>query len=146
MTSSWDDSRQVRWLTDQGVDLFRGSGRLIGARRVEVTDKSGAVTGLQARRAVVLATGTTAAMPPVDGLADARPWDNRAVTAAKALPARLLVIGGGAIGVEMAQGYRRLGTSEVTVIEGSPLGCSSAKSRSPGTRCAQRSRPRGSPS
>ncbi len=59
-------------------------------------------------------------MPPIPGLADVRPWDNRSITAAKQLPRRLLVLGGGAIGAEMAQAFRRLGCDEVTVVEGGP--------------------------
>ena len=66
----------------------------------------------------MLATGTTAAMPPIPGLADAHPWDNRDATAVKDIPRRLLVLGGGAIGVEMAQAFKRLGSEEVTVLEG----------------------------
>jgi dihydrolipoamide dehydrogenase len=56
-------------------------------------------------------------IPPIDGLRDARPWDNRSVTSAKELPRRLLVLGGGTVGVEMAQAFRRLGCDEVTVVE-----------------------------
>jgi dihydrolipoamide dehydrogenase len=74
---------------------------------------------ITAGRAVVLATGTVALMPPIPGLGDAAPWDNRSATAARAVPRRLLVLGGGAIGVEMAQAFRRLGSAEVTIVEGS---------------------------
>src|SRR3954470_22912615 len=116
MTSSWDDSGQERWLADHGVRLVRGAGRLAGPRRVVVGD--GQV--LVARRAVVLATGSAAALPPVPGLAEARPWDNRSATAAKEVPDRLLVLGGGAVGLELAQAFRRLGSREVTVLEGGP--------------------------
>ena len=84
---------------------------------VEVESPEG-VRRLGADRAVVLATGTRSAIPPVDGLADVRPWDNRDVTSIKDIPRRLLVLGGGAIGLEMAQALRRLGVSEVTVVEG----------------------------
>jgi dihydrolipoamide dehydrogenase len=66
---------------------------------------------------VVLATGTSAAIPPIPGLRESEPWDNRSVTAAKEIPRRLLVLGGGAIGAEMAQAFRRLGAEEVTVVE-----------------------------
>jgi len=79
---------------------------------------AGGTRRLAARRAVVLATGTTAFMPPIPGLAEARPWDNRTATAATAVPRRLVVLGGGAVGTELAQGFRRLGSAEVTVIEG----------------------------
>src|SRR4051794_8654830 len=116
MTSSWDDSGQERWLADHGIRLVRGAGRLAGPRRVAV--EGGPV--LAVRRAVVLATGSSAALPPVPGLADARPWDNRAATAAKEIPARLLVLGGGAVGLELAQAFRRLGSRAVTVVEGGP--------------------------
>ena len=119
MTSNWDDSGQVPWLESKDIALVRGTGRLAGERTVEVTPADGSVRRLTARRAVVLATGSSALTPPIPGLAEARAWDNRGVTAAKELPRRLLVLGGGAIGAEMAQGFRRLGCDEVTVVEGS---------------------------
>jgi pyruvate/2-oxoglutarate dehydrogenase complex dihydrolipoamide dehydrogenase (E3) component len=118
MTSSWDDSGAVPWLDEKGITLVRGTARLTGERTLSVTASDGAVRRLRARRAVVLATGTSAAVPPIEGLADTKPWDNRAVTSAKEVPNRLLVLGGGAIGAEMAQAFRRLGASEVTVLEG----------------------------
>ena len=120
MTSSWDDSGQVRWLESEGIELVRGTGRLAGARVVEVDTSAGATRRLTARRAVILATGTSAVVPPVEGLRDIVAWDNRGVTAAKELPARLLVLGGGSIGAEMAQAFRRLGCEEVTVVEAGP--------------------------
>ena len=119
MTSDWDDSGQVLWLDSKGIALVRGRGRLTGERTVEVEPRGGGdARRLTAHKAVVLATGTSPLIPPIDGLADARPWDNRDVTEAKQLPRRLLVLGGGAVGTEMAQCYRRLGCEEVTVIEG----------------------------
>jgi dihydrolipoamide dehydrogenase len=116
MTSDWMDAGQERWLADHGVRLLRGTGRLVGTRRVRV-DGGPQVT---ARRAVVLATGSGAVLPPVPGLAEVRPWDNRAATAAKEVPERLLVLGGGAVGLELAQAFFRLGASEVTVVEAGP--------------------------
>jgi pyruvate/2-oxoglutarate dehydrogenase complex dihydrolipoamide dehydrogenase (E3) component len=68
----------------------------------------------------VPATGTSAALPPMEGLAEARPWTNREIAGAREVPRRLIVIGGGAVGVEMAQGFRRLGSEEVSVLEGVP--------------------------
>jgi len=118
MTSDWSDAGQVTWLEGEGIALLRGTGRLTGVRTVEVVGADGTTT-LTARRAVVLATGTSSFLPPIDGLADVQPWDNRDVTGAKSLPTRLLVLGGGAVGAEMAQGYRRLGCESVTVVEGS---------------------------
>src|SRR6266581_7791229 len=119
MTSGWHDDGQARWLEGKGIALIRGTGRLTGERAVEVRAAGGAVLRLRAARAVVLATGSAAAVPPVPGLAEARPWDNRAATSAKEVPRRLLVLGGGAVGVEMAQAFRRLGSEEVVVLEGS---------------------------
>ncbi len=120
MTSSWDDAGQEPWLHDNHIELFRGTARLAGPRMVEVTAADGTMTRLTAQRAVVLATGTRAFMPPIDGLAEAEPWTNREVTALKQVPGRLIVLGGGAVGVEMAQAVKRLGAAEVTVIEGAP--------------------------
>ncbi len=115
MTSSWSDEGQLPWLRSHRISLVRGVARLDGPRAVVVGSRR-----LAARRAVVLATGTRAALPPIPGLAEAQPWDNRDATAVKALPRRLLVLGGGAIGVEMAQAYRRLGSEEVSVVEAAP--------------------------
>jgi pyruvate/2-oxoglutarate dehydrogenase complex dihydrolipoamide dehydrogenase (E3) component len=107
-----DDSSQLPWLEDRGIALYRGWGRLDGERRVIVGDET-----IEARRAVVLAGGTTPAMPPIDGLADARPWTNRDSTTAQAVPDRLAIMGGGVVGVEMSQAYVSLG-AHVTLIEG----------------------------
>jgi pyruvate/2-oxoglutarate dehydrogenase complex dihydrolipoamide dehydrogenase (E3) component len=120
MTSSWHDDGQLPWLSDKGIPLVRGTGRLAGPRRVTVASDGGTGRELAARRAVVLATGTRAAVPPVDGLRESNPWDNRDATAAKEVPRRLLVLGGGVIGVELAQAFRRLGSAEVTVVEAAP--------------------------
>ena len=120
MVSSYDDSGQLPWLDGKGIVLVRGRGRLAGEHSVEVDLPDGSVRRLVASRAVVLATGTVPFFPPVDGLADVAAWDNRDVTGAKELPRRLLVLGGGAIGCEMAQAFRRLGCDEVTVVEGGP--------------------------
>ncbi len=115
--SHLDDGPQASWLGSIEADLVRGHGRLSGVRQVDVTTADGSVRRLTAGRAVVVATGSRAALPPVDGLAEVNPWDNRDVTTAKEIPARLLVLGGGVVGAEMAQAYRRLGASEVTIVE-----------------------------
>jgi pyruvate/2-oxoglutarate dehydrogenase complex dihydrolipoamide dehydrogenase (E3) component len=112
MTGDWDDTGALGWLESKGIALIRGTGRLAGERTVDVDGRR-----LTARRAVVLATGTSAAIPPVPGLRESAPWDNRSATAAKEIPRRLLVLGGGAIGSEMAQAFRRLGADEVTLVE-----------------------------
>lgn len=118
ITSNWDDTTSVPWLDSEHIALVRGIGRIAGVKKVDVTDANGNVRHLTANVAVVIATGTRAAMPPIEGLADSRPWDNRSVTAATVVPDRLLVLGGGAIGAEMAQAFRRLGSTEVTLVEG----------------------------
>jgi dihydrolipoamide dehydrogenase len=114
----WDDSGQLPWLEERKVTLVRGTARLAGEKVVEVEGRDGGVRRLTAERAVLVATGTKPVVPPIPGLAEARPWDNRSVTAAKDIPGRLLVLGGGAIGAEMAQAMRRLGSDEVTIVEG----------------------------
>jgi dihydrolipoamide dehydrogenase len=106
-----DDSAQLPWLQKRGIELFRGHGRLSGERTVEVGGQT-----LEARRVVVLATGSVASIPPVPGLDDASPWSNREATTAKQVPASLLVLGGGVVGVEMASAYTSLG-SKVTLVE-----------------------------
>jgi pyruvate/2-oxoglutarate dehydrogenase complex dihydrolipoamide dehydrogenase (E3) component len=106
-----DDSSQEPWLAKRHVEVFREHGRLDGERRVRAGDDT-----LVARRAVVVATGTSALLPPIDGLREAKPWTNREATTAKRLPERLVILGGGVVGVEIAQAYRSLG-AQVTLIE-----------------------------
>jgi len=114
-TSNWDDSGQVKWATGAGLEVVRGHGRLVGERRVDVESDGGETVQLRARHAVVIATGSAAKLPPIDGLADARPWTSREVTSAKQVPGRLLIIGGGVVAVEMADAYHSLGAA-VTVL------------------------------
>src|SRR3954454_9687113 len=120
MTNSWTDSGQLPWLESEAIELVRGRGHLAGEKVVDVDLTDGGSSRLTASTAVVIATGTGPSMPPIPGLREAKPWDNRSVTALTGVPERLLVLGGGAIGAEMAQGVRRLGCEHVTVIEGSP--------------------------
>jgi len=119
MVNNWSDSSQVGWLNSKSIAVVRGRGRIAAERVVEVEVSDGSARTLRARRAVVLGTGTGPAIPPIDGLRDISVWDNRDVTSAKELPRRLLVLGGGAIGAEMAQAFKRLGCEEVTVVEAS---------------------------
>jgi dihydrolipoamide dehydrogenase len=108
-----DDAVQLPWLEDRGVELFRGHGRLTGERRVEVAGQQ-----LEAARAVVLAGGSLPALPPIEGLdAVDDAWTNRDATTAKAIPERIVIMGGGVVGVEMAQAFQTLG-AQVTLIEG----------------------------
>jgi pyruvate/2-oxoglutarate dehydrogenase complex dihydrolipoamide dehydrogenase (E3) component len=105
-----DDTVMLPWLEDRGVTVVRGHGRLAGERRVEVAGGT-----LVARRAVVVATGSSATIPPVPGLAEATPWTNVEATTAKHVPGRLAILGGGVVGVEMAQAWASLG-SQVTLV------------------------------
>jgi dihydrolipoamide dehydrogenase len=109
-----DDSGQLPWLEEHGIELFRGSGVLDGERRVRVGEEL-----LQARHAIVVATGSSAAMPPIEGLATARPWNNREGTTAKHVPESMVVLGGGPVGCELAQAWSSLGC-RVSLIEGGP--------------------------
>jgi pyruvate/2-oxoglutarate dehydrogenase complex dihydrolipoamide dehydrogenase (E3) component len=106
-----DDSSQLPWLEDRGIELFRGHGALDGERRVKVGDDL-----LVARKAVVVATGSDAAIPPIDGLREAEPWDNRQATTAKSAPDSLVVLGGGPVGTEMAQAWHSFG-ADVALVE-----------------------------
>jgi dihydrolipoamide dehydrogenase len=119
-TGKWDDQGATPWLTDRGIEIVRGTGRLVGERAVAVDRSDGSQVTLHASRAVVVATGTRASMPPIPGLAEVDPWDNRDATGSHCVPERLVVLGGGPIGLEMAQAYRRLGSREVTVLEVAP--------------------------
>jgi pyruvate/2-oxoglutarate dehydrogenase complex dihydrolipoamide dehydrogenase (E3) component len=109
-----DDSAQLPWLEERGIELFRGSGALDGERRVRVGGDL-----LSARGAVVVATGSGAAMPPVDGLDSARAWNNREGTTTKHVPESMIVLGGGPVGCELAQAWASLGC-RVTLVEGGP--------------------------
>ena len=106
-----DDSSQLPWLEDRGIELVRGRGRLTGERHVNVDGRE-----LEARRAVVLAAGSLANIPPIDGIDEVDLWTNREGTTAKQVPESLVVLGGGVAGVELAQAWRSLG-SEVVVLE-----------------------------
>lgn len=105
------DDAQMPWLEKRGIALLRGHARLAGERRVEVDGELH-----EAREAVVVATGTGALMPPIPGLAEAEPWTTREATTSGAVPERLVVLGGGVAGVELAQAWRSLG-AQVTLIE-----------------------------
>ena len=109
-----DDASQVPWLEDRGVTLVRGHGTLDGERRVRVGDDV-----LVATTAVVVATGSGPVVPPIPGLADVQAWSNREATTARAVPESLVILGGGVVGVELAQAWSSLGT-RVVLLEGAP--------------------------
>jgi len=112
MVSGYSDAGQQTWLAGKGIDLIRGAGRLAGPGVVEVAGARHTAAH------VVLATGSDPVIPPVPGLRELPGlWTNREVTAMKAVPRRLLILGGGPVGAEMAQAVRRLG-GEVALVEG----------------------------
>jgi pyruvate/2-oxoglutarate dehydrogenase complex dihydrolipoamide dehydrogenase (E3) component len=108
-----DDASQLPWLEERGIALLRGVGEIVGERRVRVGDEE-----VEATQAVIVSTGSLPAMPPVEGLdAIDDAWTNREATTTKEIPDRLVIMGGGVVGVEMSQAFQTLGT-HVTLIEG----------------------------
>ncbi|MEU6657437.1 NAD(P)/FAD-dependent oxidoreductase [Streptomyces sp. NPDC046821] len=120
-TSQWKDDGQVRWLDSIGADLYRGKGRLAGARRVTVTGADGTEHVLVARHAVAVCTGTRAALPDLPGLADVEPWTSREATSAQQVPGRLVVVGGGVVAAEMATAWQGLGSQVTMLVRGQGL-------------------------
>jgi pyruvate/2-oxoglutarate dehydrogenase complex dihydrolipoamide dehydrogenase (E3) component len=111
-TDNWNDAVAVERFESKGGRFVRGWGRLDGPKRVVVDDRT-----FEARRAVVINTGTKAFVPPIAGLADTPYWTNRGAIEAETVPASLIVLGGGAIGVELGQVFARFGAA-VTIVEG----------------------------
>jgi pyruvate/2-oxoglutarate dehydrogenase complex dihydrolipoamide dehydrogenase (E3) component len=119
-TDNWDDTVAVRRFTDKGGRFLRGEGTLTGPHTVTVTlAGTGARVELTARRAIVLNTGTDPAVPPIPGLAGTPYWTNRDILTIEKAPASLAVLGGGAIGCELAQAFARFGTT-VSVVGKAP--------------------------
>ncbi|MFC5058996.1 NAD(P)/FAD-dependent oxidoreductase [Saccharothrix xinjiangensis] len=112
-TSDWDDSGQVGWAEGAGLTVVRGRGRLAGERQVDVGGRV-----LTASRAVVVCTGSVPRIPSLPGLADVPYWTSREATSAQEAPASLVVLGGGVVGVEMAQAWARLGSRVTLVVSG----------------------------
>ena len=115
-----DDSSHVRALEDAGAHVVRGEARIVGVGRVQVNDSSGPSVTLETAN-VVVAVGSVSKQPPIEGLADARPWTNREATLARELPRSLLVLGGGPTGVELAQVFARFGVPTSIVQSGPRL-------------------------
>ena len=112
MTSSWDDTGALGWLDSKGIELLRGEGRIAGPGSVAVGSET------YSCGEIVVATGSSPVIPPIDGLRELDGvWTNREATEFKELPGSLVVLGGGPVGVELAQAFRRFG-SEVTLVEG----------------------------
>ena len=114
MARDLDDTGPAAAMEATGAKLIRGTGTLVDLRTVEVGGEQ-----LVARKAVVIANGSTAAIPPIPGLDKVHYWTNRQAAVPRELPATLAVLGGGAVGVELGQAFARLG-SKVTVIEAGP--------------------------
>ncbi len=119
--SNWDDAGQADWVAGIGATLLRGHGRLDGPRRLAVTAAGGEVTVLAAREAVVICTGSHAALPDLPGIAEARPWTNRKATDSGSVPNRLAVVGAGGVGIEMATAWQGLGAAVTLLARGSGL-------------------------
>jgi pyruvate/2-oxoglutarate dehydrogenase complex dihydrolipoamide dehydrogenase (E3) component len=112
MVADYQDSGKVGWLEDQGIDVLRGPARLAGPGRVAVGEEEHGTAN------VVIATGSDPVIPPIPGLAEAEGvWTNREVTALTDVPERMVVLGGGPVGVEMSQAVHRMGAS-VALVEG----------------------------
>jgi pyruvate/2-oxoglutarate dehydrogenase complex dihydrolipoamide dehydrogenase (E3) component len=110
-TDDWNDRAAVDRFEGKGGHFVRGTGRITGRNEVTVNERV-----LHARCGIVIATGTEPAIPPIDGLDGTPYWTNREAIEAKSMPESMIVLGGGAIGLELAQAFRRFG-AEVTVVE-----------------------------
>lgn len=115
MSADWKDDGQVEWLASAGIELLRGHGRLAGEREVVVETTDGGTVRLRARHAVVVSSGSRAALPELPGIEELRPWTSREATSARKPPRRLVVVGAGVVGVEMATAWQALG-SRVTLL------------------------------
>ncbi|MBP0456818.1 dihydrolipoyl dehydrogenase family protein [Streptomyces montanisoli] len=117
-TSNWKDDGQVEWVNGIGADLHRGHGRLAGTKRVGVTTPEGREVVLTARHAVAVCTGSRAAVPGLPGVAGAGVWTSREATSSPRVPDRLVVVGAGVVGSEMATAYQALGSKVTLLIRG----------------------------
>ncbi|MGQ4511160.1 FAD-dependent oxidoreductase [Streptomyces sp. DW26H14] len=117
-TSHWKDDGQVAWVEGTGTALYRGHGRLAGPKRVSVTTPEGEEVVLTARHAVAVCTGTRALVPDLPGAARAKPWTSREATSAQHVPGRLVIVGAGVVGSEMATAYQALGSQVTLLIRG----------------------------
>ncbi|MEU2396032.1 NAD(P)/FAD-dependent oxidoreductase [Streptomyces sp. NPDC007369] len=120
-TGNWKDDGQVDWLDSIGAHTYRGHGRLAGPRTVAVEGAEGEHHVLRARHAVVVATGSRAVIPPLPGIAGARPWTSREATSARDVPDRLVIVGGSVVASEMATAWQALGSRVTVLVRGSGL-------------------------
>src|SRR3989440_795117 len=117
-TDDWDDKVAADRFTGKGGILVRGRGKITGAGQVTVASPGGTRV-FQARKGIVINTGTDPAIPPLAGLADTPYWTNREIVQAEQVPESLIVLGGGAIGAEFTQVFARFGAA-VTLVESLP--------------------------
>jgi dihydrolipoamide dehydrogenase len=115
--SNWDDAPQASWLRDNAVELVRGHARITGMRVIAV-EQGHETRTLTADHAVVICTGSDAAVPDVPGLRDARPWTSREATSAHAVPESLFVVGAGPVGCELATAWNALGSDVTLAVRG----------------------------
>ncbi|UNM12741.1 NAD(P)/FAD-dependent oxidoreductase [Streptomyces formicae] len=119
--SHWKDDGQVGWLDSTGARFYRGQGRLHGPRKVVVTGPENERHVLTARHAVALCTGSRAVLPDLPGVAGAKAWTSREATSAQSVPGRLVVVGGGVVGTEMATAWQALGSQVTMLVRGKGL-------------------------
>ncbi len=118
VASDWDDQGQVAWVLSAGIDLLRGQARVAAEREVVVTSADGGSVTVHADVAVVVCTGSEPVTPPVPGLDEVEFWTSRDATSTHAVPESLVVLGGGVVGVELAQAFSRLGSTVTLVSRG----------------------------
>ncbi|MFF5970570.1 dihydrolipoyl dehydrogenase family protein [Streptomyces sp. NPDC012769] len=121
VVGDWKDDGQVEWVQSTGAHLYRGHGRLHGPRRVTVQGPEGDRHVLAARHAVAVCTGSRAVLPDLPGLPGARPWTSREATSSGRVPERLVVVGGGVVGAEMATAWQALGSRVTVLVRGEGL-------------------------
>ncbi|MFI8961741.1 dihydrolipoyl dehydrogenase family protein [Streptomyces sp. NPDC053493] len=121
VVGDWKDDGQVEWVESTGAELYRGHGRLAGPRRVVVRSPEGERHVLTARHAVAVCTGSRAVLPDLPGLPGARPWTSREATSSSRVPERLVVVGGGVVGTEMATAWQALGSQVTMLVRGKGL-------------------------
>lgn len=121
MSTDWNDEGQVEWIKSAGIDLLRGHGRLAGEREVSVETPEGDTVRLRARHAVAVCTGSRADLPPLPEIENLRPWTSREATSAQQPPRRLVIVGAGVVGVEMATAWQALGSRVSLLARGT--GC-----------------------
>jgi pyruvate/2-oxoglutarate dehydrogenase complex dihydrolipoamide dehydrogenase (E3) component len=122
-TKNWDDTANVKMMQGAGVQVVHGFGAIVGARKVSVTSWHGEkeVVEVEAKLAVVVATGSEPVIPDIEGLKEAGFWTPREAVSAREVPEHLIVLGAGAVGTELATAYREFGSKVTLVVHGKVL-------------------------